>query len=80
MQDCPGLKKASPVCIRCGRTLTGDEVAVTKKLINRGAKEFYCVDCLAAWFEVRSEDILERIAYFREMGCTLFSEQEPGSS
>ena len=32
---------------QCCRTLTADEVAVTKKLVNRGAREFFCVDCLA---------------------------------
>ena len=61
-------------CRQCGRLLTRDEIAVTKKLINRGATEFCCTDCLAAWFEVRPEDIRERIAYFRSIGCTLFSD------
>lgn len=62
-----------PECSRCGRPLVPDEVAVTKKLINRGATAFLCVDCLASHFEVRPEDIRERIAYFRETGCTLFT-------
>ena len=60
-------------CAECGRPLTPDEVAVTKKLVNRGATAFLCVDCLARRFAVQREDILERIAYFKEMGCTLFS-------
>lgn len=59
-------------CIHCGCELTSDEVAVTKKLINRGATEFLCADCLARHFEVRREDIEERIRYFKKMGCTLF--------
>lgn len=61
-----------PTCRECGRPLSRDEVAVTKKLINRGAEEFMCVDCLARYFEVKPADILERIAHFRVMGCTLF--------
>lgn len=60
-------------CRECGRSLTADEIAVTRKLINRGARSFYCVDCLAAYFEVTPEEIRERIAYFRQSGCTLFS-------
>lgn len=60
------------LCKTCGRPLTHDEVAVTKKLINRGATEFLCVDCLARHFEVRPEDIHERIRHFKETGCTLF--------
>ena len=59
-------------CRACGRELTEDEVAVTKKLLNRGAVSFFCVDCLAAYFAVTPQDIRERIAYFRRMGCTLF--------
>ena len=53
-------------CRECGRALTADEIAVTRKLINRGARSFYCVDCLAAYFEVTPEEIRERIAYFRQ--------------
>lgn len=60
-------------CFRCGKALSPDEIAVTKKLINRGARQFLCVNCLAAYFEVTPQDILERIAYFRQTGCTLFS-------
>lgn len=62
-------------CISCGRTLTRDEIAVTKKLINRGAARFYCVACLAAYFEVKEEDIFERIRYFKQTGCTLFTNE-----
>lgn len=59
-------------CCACGRPLTADEVAVTKKLVNRGAREFLCVPCLAARFEVTEACITERIAHFKAMGCTLF--------
>ena len=59
-------------CRQCGRTLTADEVAVTKKMVNRGAREFYCVDCLAGHFKVTPEVIREKIQQFKEMGCTLF--------
>ena len=66
-------------CISCGRPVTPDEIAVTKKLINRGATAFYCVPCLAAYFEVKPEDILERIQYFKKLGCTLFQpHKSPG--
>ena len=59
-------------CAGCGRPLTADETAITKKLINRGAVSFLCVSCLAKKFEVREADIRERIDYFRQSGCTLF--------
>ena len=63
-------------CHVCGRPLTRDEIAVTKKLVSRGATEYCCVSCLAARFEVTPEDIRERIAYFRSTGCTLFGPEK----
>ena len=62
-------------CITCGKPLSRDEIAVTKKLINRGATAFYCVHCLAAYFEVTPRDIQERIEYFKSTGCTLFGSE-----
>lgn len=59
-------------CIKCGKELESDEIAVHKKLVNRGAKEFLCVSCLAAHFKVSKEMVYERIEYFRAQGCALF--------
>lgn len=59
-------------CAACGKLLTHDEVAVTKKLVNRGTTTYFCVDCLAHRFQVQPEDIQERIRHFKQMGCTLF--------
>ena len=61
-----------PACLQCGRLLSGDEIALTRKLINRGASHFYCLTCLASHFDVSEEDLREKIRQFREMGCTLF--------
>ena len=59
-------------CAACGRVLEPDEIALTRKIINRGASRFFCITCLAEHFQV-SEDVLrEKIVQFREMGCTLF--------
>ena len=32
-------------CKECGRSLTKDEIALHKKIYNRGAEEFFCIDC-----------------------------------
>ena len=60
-------------CKICQRPLTADEVAVTRKLISRGAKEFYCTCCLAGHFRVTPEVIEEKIRYFKSIGCILFT-------
>ena len=75
MPSLPDSVAPGPRCKNCGAPLTSDEVAVTRKLINRGATEYMCVPCLAKWFEVKEDDIRERIEYFRASGCTLFEKR-----
>lgn len=60
-------------CLKCGRTVTADEIAATKKLVNRKTTVSYCTDCLAKAFDVRTQDIQNKIRYWKEIGCTLFS-------
>ena len=59
-------------CKNCGRELDGDEVGLTKKLINRGSTEFYCLRCLAGMFECSEQLLRDKIEYFRKSGCSLF--------
>lgn len=65
-------KQRQHYCQKCGKLLVWDEVAMTKKLINRGTKTYYCTECLAEAFDVTKKDILDKIQFFKEMGCTLF--------
>ena len=62
-----------PVCFCCCRILVPDEIALTKKLINRGVSDFLCLSCLSERFQVPEDILREKIVQFREMGCTLFS-------
>ncbi len=61
-------------CRKCGKQeLSGDELAIYRKLVNRGATEFLCIDCLAEYFKCDRKEIEDRIRYYRESGeCTLF--------
>ncbi len=73
----PDLRQgASNLCRACGRILTGDEKALTRKLINRGAERFFCISCLAGHFDVSEEVLREKVREYREMGCTLFETGE----
>ncbi len=60
-------------CARCGAPLGKDDVAMTRKMINRGTDTFFCVPCLADHFELTEEVLREKIREFKAMGCTLFS-------
>lgn len=59
-------------CKTCGRELSPNDVGLTKKLINRGADEFYCINCLASAFRCDVSVLEEKIEHFRAQGCTLF--------
>ena len=59
-------------CIVCRRPVTSDEMAMTRKLINRGATQFLCLPCLARRFDAAEEELLERMQAFMDLGCTLF--------
>lgn len=60
------------LCKNCRKELLNDEIAIYKRLINRGAVEFLCIECLAKHMEVEVSDIKEKIVHFKKMGCTLF--------
>lgn len=60
-------------CRVCGTPLSGDDIAIYKKLVFRGAEDFLCISCLAAYFNCPRAEIEKRIRYYRESGqCTLF--------
>ena len=60
-------------CYVCGKSpLSKDEIGITKKLIDKKAVNFYCLTCLAEYFEVDKEELVAKIEEFKNEGCTLF--------
>lgn len=59
-------------CKKCGKELSGNDIGLTKKLINRGSTEFLCIDCIAEKFDCTKELLEEKIRQFKKSGCTLF--------
>ena len=62
--------------MKCARELSGDEVGLHKKMINRGATQFMCLSCLAEYFECEEELLLEKMEQFRDQGCMLFAQKK----
>ena len=60
-------------CVGCTSTLRRDEIAITKRLVSRGATQFFCTGCLAQRLGVPVAAIEQKIREYREMGCSLFS-------
>ncbi len=60
-------------CKQCGAPLGSDDIAINQKLISRNAREFFCIDCLAAYYHTTRDVIQARIDYYRKSGkCSLF--------
>lgn len=60
-------------CYVCSKEpLTKDEIGLVKKMIDRKSDKFYCLSCLAEYFEVTEDELIAKIEVFKEEGCTLF--------
>ena len=59
-------------CIDCGKKLTKDEVALSRKLIDPDTEELYCLTCMSEYFGCSEDDLRIKIQEFKEQGCTLF--------
>lgn len=66
------MNKKRKICVDCGRQLTKDEIALTKKLISLDIGEFKCLDCLSISLGCEVEDLKIKIDEFKEQGCSLF--------
>lgn len=62
-------------CMRCRRKLTGDEIGIYRKLINREAGQFLCKTCLARELNVEEDRIDAKIRQFKKTGCALFASE-----
>ena len=65
-----------PECMTCGKPVTPDEIGATRKLINRGATEYFCLPCLAKQFDVTEALLRQKIEEWRSYGCMLFPQKE----
>ncbi len=65
------MRKAK-ICADCGKPISKDEVALSRKLIDPDTEEYYCLTCMAENFGCTEEDLRIKIQEFKEQGCTLF--------
>jgi biotin operon repressor len=60
-------------CYICGKQkLDKNEIGLVKKLIGKNTEQFYCLECLAEYLEVTTDELLAKVDEFKEQGCTLF--------
>ena len=48
-------------CRKCGKELAHDEIALYRKIYNRGAKDFLCISCSSQYLQVSEELLLTKI-------------------
>ena len=53
-------------CKECGRSLTKDEIALHKKIYNRGAEEFFCIDCSSRYLDVSVDLLRQKIVNLKK--------------
>lgn len=60
-------------CFSCGKKgFSKNEIGLNKKILGREIRQFYCLNCLAEYLEVSTEELLDKVEEFKEQGCTLF--------
>jgi len=60
-------------CVGCGKKiLNKNTIGINKKLLGSSIVYFYCMDCLANFLEVTTEELFEKIEEFKQEGCKLF--------
>jgi len=65
-------KKKVIHCCECKNILIKDHIALSKKLLGRNIKQFYCIPCMAKFLECEENDLEIKIMEFKEQGCALF--------
>lgn len=60
------------VCKKCKRTVSGDEIGLNLKLIDRSVTEYLCISCMAGFFSCTEELLRDKVRRYREIGCKLF--------
>lgn len=63
-------------CSKCSAEISSIDIGATKKFINRGAKEYFCLSCIADKYQLSLDFINKKIDGFRKQGCTLFPKEE----
>lgn len=70
-------KMTDHTCMKCGKKLESDEIALHRKLFGMASRKFMCLDCQAEYNRVdraRLEKVIEM--YHKSGTCVLFAKWE----
>lgn len=60
-------------CKCCSETIEQDAIGLYRKLLDKSAKAYLCMNCLANHLDTTVEELREKAAEFKAEGCKLFS-------
>ena len=60
------------LCKSCSTELTTTDIALSKKLFGRQITEFFCIECIAEFYETTTDELRLKIEGYKRQGCTLF--------
>lgn len=60
-------------CVICGAETTFNERGLCRKYLSRETDRFFCLPCLSVQLQTTEEALKERIRWFQEQGCHLFT-------
>ena len=60
-------------CVRCGRPLMVDEIALCQKLLGMQLGRFYCLGCLAQKLNVEPFRLRTFMEQLKAVGCGYFT-------
>lgn len=59
-------------CRECDKSISGDEMGLNLKLIDRNVTEYLCVSCMSKKFSCDEAILKEKIRHYKKIGCKLF--------
>ena len=59
-------------CKSCSVELTPTDIALSKKLFGRQITEYFCIECIAEFYETTTDELRLKIEGYKRQGCTLF--------
>jgi hypothetical protein len=66
-------KGKEEMCLICREpSLSKDEIGLSKKMLGRQIESFFCLECLADYLNVTTDELQNKIGEFKNQGCKLF--------
>lgn len=70
------MHNMSDKCMECGAKLSGDEIGLYRRLINKYSQSYKCISCMSKYFACSESLLKNKIKHFKNIGCLFFEHEE----